>query len=181
MTDRQIQGVANQRLTDSRSAVAPSDHNQPSGPDTVVQCSKCRTEVEPSQRGQCPACGCWLPGNVGALVHGGRRLLAGHGTPLDVEHRRELRDAVIADKGGFENVSAVLASLIDDFAAAVILRDTAYGHLETVGPLTRAGRKRAVVDLYLAASARADRLANQIGLDRVQRRVPSLAEAMKSE
>ena len=113
------------------------------------------------------------PGNVAALVHGGRRLQLGHETPLDEVRRIDLHDAVLTDLGGRAEVSAVLAELVADFAAAVVLRDVAYAHLAAVGPLTRAGRRRAVVDLYLQASARAERLAAQIGLRRVPKPAPS--------
>ena len=54
-------------------------------------------------------------------------------------------------------------------------RHQPFDHLAAVGPLSR-GRRRPVVDLYLQASARAERLAVQIGLRRAERRVPSLSE-----
>ena len=118
----------------------------------------------------------FAPGNVAALVHGGRRLQLGRGTSLDEARRVELRDAVLLDLGGQQECSSVLCELVQDFAAAVLLRDVAYAHLAAVGPLTRAGRRRAVVDLYLQASARAERLASQIGTARRPARVPSLHE-----
>ena len=120
------------------------------------------------------------PGNAAALVHGGRRLQLGHGTALDETRRLELRDSVLADLGGKTECSSVLCELVEDFAAAVVLRDTAFGHLAAVGPLTRAGRRRAAVDLYLQASQRAERLANQIGTGRTPARVPSLEEYLRA-
>lgn len=170
---KSVQARDGAKVTPESADYRPSDSVETPGTDTV-RCSKCRADFQPTDKGRCPRCGCWLPGNVGALVHGGRRLQKGHETSLDTHHKIQLRDAVIADKGGRENVSAALASLIDDFACAVVLRHTAFAHLEAVGPLTRAGRRRAVVDLYLQASARAERLASQIGMTRQPQKVDDI-------
>lgn len=174
----------------STPAGAPSsDGAQTCGPASACGCG---STLPPTEHGQCPACGRWRagntaglkfePGNEVALVHGMRQLrdrLADEGSPLDQPARIELRDRVLADLGGSPEVSAVLAALVDDFAAAVVLRDFAFSHLAAVGPLTRAGRRRAVVDLYLQASARAERLGGQIGTARRQAQVPSLAEYLQ--
>ena len=111
------------------------------------------------------------PGNSAGLIHGGRRLQLGCGTPLDESRRVELRDGVLADLGGPDEVSVVLGALVEDFASAVLLRETAWSHIAAVGPLTRAGRRRAVVGLYFLASGRVERLAAQIGLSRQSRPV----------
>ena len=54
-------------------------------------------------------------------------------------------------------------------------------YLAANGPLTKAGRRRAVVGLYLEASTRVERLAARIGTDRRAKQVPSLAEVMADE
>ena len=119
-----------------------------------------------------------MVGNTGGLVHGARRVELGRETVLDTARRLEIRDAVFRDLGGRDRVSTTLAELVEDFARAVVLRDLAFDHLAAVGPLSR-GRRRAVVDLYLHASARAERLAVRIGLTRRERRVPSLADYLE--
>ena len=118
----------------------------------------------------------FLPGNEHGLVHGGRRLQLGNETPLDERQRVSLQDAVLEDLGGRQECSAVLCQQVADFAAAVVLRDCLFGHLSLVGPLTKAGRRRACVDLYFQASSRAERLASQIGLRRAPKSVPSARE-----
>ncbi len=106
-------------------------------------------------------------------VHGVRHVALGRETVVDTTRRLEIRDAVFSDLGGRDRVATTRAELVEDFARAVVLRDLAFDHVSAVGPLSR-GRRRAVVDLYLHASARAERLAVRIGLTRRERRVPSL-------
>jgi hypothetical protein len=129
-------------------------------------------------QGHDPVSGRFLPGNAAALTLG----LGGHGLgaerQLDRVARLELRDAVLSDLGGEGEVSAVMRVLVDDFAQAVVLRDAAYAYLGSVGPLTKAGRQRAVVGLYLQASARAEKLAALIGTSRRAKPLPSLSEIM---
>ncbi len=105
----------------------------------------------------------------------------GRGTPLDRARLVAIRDAVLSDLGGEDEVSEVMRQLVQDFAAAVVLRDLAFAHIASVGPLTKAGRRRAVVALYLEASARAERLAARIGTERRATRVPSLQEYLSSK
>ena len=164
----------------SESLSPPSESAETSGTE-AVRCSRCGTEAEPTGKGQCGKCGCWLPRNEGALVHGGRRLQLGRGSPLDEARRVELRDVVVDDLGGRDDVSAVLFELVEDFSSACTLRDVAWQHLAAVGPLTRAGRRRAVVDLYLQSSQRAERLAARIGMERKPARVPSLSEYLRDK
>ena len=144
----------------------------------MTRCSKCKHDVEPSERGRCPQCGSFMPGNTAALVHGGRRFELGRETVLDTARRIEVCDGVFADLGGRDSLATTLVELVEDFGRAVVLRDLAFDHLAAVGPLSR-GRRRPVVDLYLHASARAEKLAAQIGLKRSERRVPSLTEYLE--
>ena len=145
----------------------------------MIRCSKCKHDVEPGDRGRCPECGSFLRGNTMAVVHGVRQVALGRDTVLDTARRLEIRDAVFADLGGREQVSTTRAELVEDFARAVVLRDVAYDHLAAVGPLSR-GRRRAVLDVYLQSSARAEKLACQIGLTRRARQVPSLDDYLDS-
>jgi len=157
---------------------APSESTETDGLATV-RCQRCGREAEAIGKGQCSACGCWLPANEGALTHGGRRLQTGNGSRLDEVNRTSIRDAVLADLGGESEVSTVLYELCEDFAAACVLRNLAWAHIAAVGPLTLKGRRRAVVSLYLEASGRAERLASRIGLERKAPPGPSLTEYLK--
>lgn len=99
---------------------------------------------------------------------------------VDASRLADLRAAVVADLGGEAECSAVLRALVDDFAAAVALRDSAFANIEAIGPLTQAGRKRNVVDLYLAASARVERLASHIGVQRRTKTVDPLDQVRRA-
>lgn len=147
-------------------------------PSDAVTCGKCNTEVVPTGKGRCPTCGCFLAGNEEALIHGGRRLQTGGETAMNESDRVALRDLVLSDLGGSENVSTVMRELVEDFARAVILRDLIWEHIAVAGPLTKAGRRRAAFDIYMQASQRAERLAARIGNDKVGTTVPSIAEVL---
>ena len=144
----------------------------------MVRCSRCDDDVQPNRTGQCPKCGCFLSENEAALTHGGRRLQTGEGSVMNEADRVALRDLVLSDLGGPESISAVMRELVEDFCRAVILRDVVWGHLAVVGPLTKAGRRRASFDLYLQASQRAERLAKCIGTDKVGAALPTVAEVL---
>ena len=59
---------------------------------------------------------------------------------------------------------------------AVVVAETLEQHLMAVGPTTKAGRRRAAFDMWLAVTGRVERLAQAIGLERRQRSVPSAHE-----
>ena len=139
-----------------------------------------RDDPSEAGKGSCPKCGCFLPTNTVALIHGGRSLAARSGTALDPAEYVAIRDAVLDDLGGEAEVSTAMYELVCLFAAACVLCKVMWRHIEATGPLTKVGRKRACVDLYLAASTRADRLAKQIGTDRRAVRA-TLAEVMADE
>jgi hypothetical protein len=98
---------------------------------------------------------------------------------MDQARQVEIRNAVLSDLGGEETISEVLALLVDDFAFACTLRDLLAAHLMAVGPLTKRNAKRAAVDLWHRASARAEGLAKRIGTERRAAHVPSLDEYLK--
>jgi hypothetical protein len=64
-------------------------------------------------KGHCPNCGRFLPDNVAALIHGGRRMSL---APRRSSRRAELRAKVWADLGG--HVSRILAEIAEDFVSA---------------------------------------------------------------
>jgi hypothetical protein len=98
---------------------------------------------------------------------------------MDESERVAVRDAVLADLGGDDEVSETLRALVDDFSFAVVLTRLLTQHLTSVGPLTRRGRKRAALDAWHRASARLEGLAAKIGLERRGARVPSLDEYLR--
>lgn len=154
-------------------APEPSEASGPAGLGTV-RCRRCGWEGEPAGKGQCPECGCFVASNVVALRHGGRRLQSGQGSALEEARRQEIRAAIYQDLGGEAEVSEVVRHLVEDFAAAVLLRDACWHHLQEVGPFTRSGKRRAAVDLWRESSVRVERLAARIGTERRQRPTDTL-------
>ena len=100
-------------------------------------------------------------------------------TGLEEAERQAIEVAVLADAGGGSACSEIRRHLIADFAFAVLLRDTMAGNLQAKGALTKKGARRASVDLYLQASARAERLAKAIGLEARAVDVPDLREYLR--
>jgi hypothetical protein len=131
----------------------PCASGDPTGA-AAVRCSRCGDRAEPTGHGHCARCGAFVRANTAALVHGGRRLQLGREQPIDVARRVDLREAVLADLGGRSECSAVLIALVEDFAAAVLLRDLLFAHLAVSGPLTSAGRKRACTALLRRVESR---------------------------
>jgi len=148
---------------------APSAASDPPG--DVARCRRCGWEgaLDEAPGGACPRCRSFVTGNQRQLAHGLRRLRGGGGSPLDESRRREIAAAVAADLGG--DLSTIAAGLARDLAAATLLREAAFAHVAAVGPFTSSGRRRPAVDLYLAASARAERLSALLGLARRSRAV----------
>lgn len=183
MCDRNLEApvrLDTQRSTTPRAPRTGAETTLPAPTDsaeTTVRCRRCGLE-QPSTN-VCTNCHSFLPGNESSLIHGGRRQQQGRGTPLDEAQRVAIRDAVLSDLGGEAEVSEVMRQLVEDFSGAVVLRDLVFRHLQATGPLTQAGRRRASVDLYLAASARAERLAKQIGTSRRPARVPTLQDVLE--
>ena len=112
----------------------------------AVECSRCgwQGDSRGTGKGHCPACGCFLPTNDAALIHGARRLTSGRGTPVDRARMVEIQATVVEDLGGEGAVSVAMATLVDDFAFAVVLRDLLAAHLAAVGlsPKPASGARR---------------------------------------
>ena len=115
--------------------------------DAAVECSRRGWQGHPrgTGKGHCPACGCFLPTIGAALIHGARRLTSGRGTPVDRARMVQIQATVVEDLGGEGAVSVAMATFVDDFAFAVVLRDLLAAHLAAVGPLTKAGKRRAAL------------------------------------
>ncbi len=136
----------------------PSAEPPAPGVKTSVYCSNCEEDVEPAGKGVCPVCKRFLPENIAALTHGGRRMSL---PPERASRRADLRKEVWADLGGI--VPPIIAEVGEDFVSACVLRDQLVEHLEAIGPLTVRGTRRAAMDLYLATSARIERLSAMLG------------------
>lgn len=134
-------------------------------------CKKCDADVTPTGKGQCPKCKQFLPGNVGNLIHGGRRM----DLPQPYKSRRAaLKEQVWADLG--DALPPIMAEVAEDFVSACVLRDQLVEHLEAIGPLTNRGARRAAMDLYLATSARIERLSAMLGAFRDELKAVAPAE-----
>jgi hypothetical protein len=139
---------------------------------TTRFCSNCEVDVEPGGKGHCPTCGRFLPDNVVALTHGGRRMSL---PPERASRRAELRTEVWNDLGG--TVPPIMAEVAEDFVSACVLRDQLVEHLEAIGPLTQRGTRRAAMDLYLATSARIERLSAMLSAFRGEARLEAVSGA----
>jgi len=154
--------------------VPPGNGSGTCGPATVA-CGRCGTEAA-AGRNHCPACGCFMPSSTVRQVHGAKALASGRGTPVDQARMAAIEQAVTEDLGGADELSEVQRALIADCAFAIVLRDLLSAHLAAVGPLTKAGKRRAALTSWQQASARVEALAGKIGLERRAAPTPSLAD-----
>jgi hypothetical protein len=156
---------------------------QSGGGPAAEACTRCGSTAPAGLDGKCPEASCrsWRKGNPSRPTHGlAPRRTAAPVPTLDVDRRNGLRDAVLADLGGESEVSAVMRALVEDFANAVDLRDAAMANVFAIGPTTPAGRRRAVLDIYMAASTRVERLASHIGVQRRAKPVDPLDEERRA-
>jgi hypothetical protein len=147
---------SNDALTDEPQSDDPLDGVETTN-DTVIDgvkiypCASCGDTEAPDANGRCrnPMCGKFRKNHTVNLIHGGRArpLLA------DQQRRDEIFHAVQADPS-----RTILAQFEKDYADACVMRDILARYLTTAGPMTEAGRRRAALDAYLAASARTERL-----------------------
>ena len=93
----------------------------------------------------------------------------------------EIERAVIEDLGGEAECSEVLLALVHDLSFAVTLRDLLSAHLAAVGPLTKAGKRRAALTSWQQTSARVEALARMIGTQRRPVEVPSLEQYIREK
>lgn len=120
-----------------------------------------------------PSTGRFRPGNRAALVVGQ------HSAAFwaDVEAvQRARRRALLSDRGHTEDdAPQALLDAVDGVVQAVLLRDSAFLHLAASGgPATLRGRRRAAFNVWLAASDRALRYLQLVGLERKARHVDPL-------
>src|SRR6185295_13321780 len=119
-------------------------------------CPACGEMVDVGKKpGHCAVCGGFLRGNTDSLKHGGTSKVF---TP-EIDSRRETFRADILEQ---LIVDVIGSELVEDFVSSCLLRDRLSQHLDEVGPLTTRGARRAAMDLYLATSARIERLSVQL-------------------
>lgn len=97
-------------------------------------------------------------------------------------HYRELLDELAADIGhdSYEDAPAAARGAFDGLAQALILRDSAYRRtVENGGPVMPSGRPRRVAKFQQEMDRRAEAWCRQLGLKRIPKAGPSLAEYME--
>ena len=85
-------------------------------------------------------------------------------TPTDLVNCDDLLGKLFAERGGRNKVDLVTAIKLEDYAVAVIQLRNLARRLEADGPVTQAGRRRALVDIYNVFSTRVERLAADLTL-----------------
>lgn len=116
-----------------------------------------------------PTTGQFVPGNTaaGVALHRSQALVE----LLDAA-RRELTAQVRADLAINGDAAATLEGMVEAYAEARLLRASMFARMvETGGPVTNKGTKRAIFDAFLSALDRERRLALDLGLRRVKREV----------
>jgi hypothetical protein len=87
---------------------------------------------------------------------------------------RETAALVVEELGGEEAVSTLKLGLIQDWARLSLYAATVEQHLEQGGLLTPKGATRAAATFWLSLLDRRHRVSQQIGLQRIARKLPSL-------
>jgi hypothetical protein len=89
------------------------------------------------------------------------------------------RQRLHADQGGTAELSQVLEDTLDRYQRLWVLASTAESRIEREGMFTGKGRTRASVTLYLSIIDRLTKLAQQIGVQRRAKSVPTLEDFLK--
>jgi hypothetical protein len=84
-----------------------------------------------------------------------------------------MAEALLADAGYTrEDAPVALRTAVDGLTQAAVLRDAMFVRVvELGGPTSERGRRRSAVDLWVAASDRAERLLRLVGLERSTKRI----------
>lgn len=146
---------------------------EPSGElPTQTPCPRCGAD-NAHDASTCAACHRFLPGNVAALTHGGRRSLDRPEALAAIAGKRE---ELIGHLGG--EPSMIQADLVTDYARVDVLIESVAANIEVGGIFTPKGSARAAVSLLLSLLDRRLRLATTLGIERKAKPVVSLAEVM---
>lgn len=109
----------------------------------------------------CVGCHRFLPGNVAAVTHGGRRALD---RPEALTAIAGEREELVKHLGG--DPSLLQADLVTDYARVDVLIESVAANIEVGGIFTPKGSARAAVSLLLTLLDRRMRLATTLGLER---------------
>lgn len=139
-------------------------------------CRACGAGPHPTLPGRC-ASGHLVRGNGVALVAGQTSLSFWQ---AHEDARQGIRAAIIADAGHTsENAPEALRLAADSVAMAALVQQSAFARVvEAGGPMTAHGRSRRAFAIWVQASDRLERYLRLVGLRRLPRPVPSLAEAL---
>ena len=122
-------------------------------------CARCQVDVVPKRANHCPLCGSWVAGNLAALDVG----LRSKQVKARVESFRvALLEELFAERGGRESLDLVSRISIENYALACSQQKIIEMHIDQVGVLTAAGRRRAAFDMSIGLSAAIDRLRQQL-------------------
>ena len=140
---------------------------------------RCGAAVHPSDPTRCEN-GHVLAGYPGpALKHGARSFEQRGAIALPPEFRltvEEFRQAIISDRGGLENLSAIESGYVRRLAELETVARLLASDLGTRGVFTERGRVRSTLAKWLEVANTWDRYAQRIGLERRAKQVASLAE-----
>jgi hypothetical protein len=131
---------------------------EPIGPATQP-CTGCGSAEPPDARGLCATKTCrrFRVGNGAASIHDGRAKL----TADDLATRDDIISQLLAERPRQDVVSRLR---LVDYATASVQLQKVSRKLEEQGPVTSAGRQRALVGVYTAFSQRVERLGTDLAL-----------------
>jgi hypothetical protein len=172
-----------QTCTEDAPAASHATNDNPTGQrgggDSTTRCRRCGRADDGNVDRRC-ACGALLPGNAAAVTHGAYTNRARVPDHL-ARTAAELREAVLADLGGVDELSALEIEVIHRLCDLAIVANRAIADMSTNGIMTPAGKPRPAVAVLLQTTDRISRLAEQIGLKRRAKRVPSLQEYLNGQ
>lgn len=125
-----------------------------------TQCPRCGAD-NANDASTCSACHRFLPGNIAAVTHGGRRALDRPEALAAIAGKRE---ELVKHLGG--DPSLIQADLVTDYARVDVLIESVAANIEVGGIFTPKGSARAAVSLLLTLLDRRMRLATTLGLER---------------
>jgi hypothetical protein len=151
-------------------------------PEAICKCGA--TAVHATDPARCER-GHNLVGHPGPAWKNGVRQFEQHGERVLAPDLRgsinEFRDAVIADRGGVENLTAIEAGYVRRLVELETVVRLLASDLAARGIFTARGRARSTVAHWLATLDRWDRFALRVGIERRARRVPTLHDVLSGD
>ena len=91
---------------------------------------------------------------------------------------RERVTAIVSDLGGLETLSSLAVGEVERHAKLELVAGFLWDRLQHLGPLTAKGKTRAALTAWLQVHDRLARSAGVLGLDRRQKRIPTVGELL---